>query len=267
MIRDILRALDLAVGVAGAAFTHKERAAKREREAADRLLRAQAWTDYIAAGGDDLVEYKAPRADANSKNARADLSFDFRYGSSSPQFFVGDAESGFKVNPVAVAQHNKALKERMRTERRALREAAKASELEAIRKAQEAEARRARQELIDSNTECDSPVETLFLRAVIDSFAMNYSDGAFRGNGIYVRKQVEIHRYRVDFLFNNILVVEIDGHEFHSGRDNANRDAKRDMQLRSMGYKLLRIPAYRVHHNPSAAVSDVMDFLNMQPNT
>ena len=42
---------------------------------------------------------------------------------------------------------------------------------------------------------------------------------------------------------------------------NADRDARRDAKLRSLGYRLLRIPAYRVHHNPSAAVSDIQDFL------
>jgi len=62
-------------------------------------------------------------------------------------------------------------------------------------------------------------------------------------------------------LFNDKVVVEIDGHEFHSGRANADRDARRDAKLRSLGYRLLRIPAYRVHHNPSAAVSDIQDFL------
>lgn len=270
MIRDILDALGLAAGIVDHALNHKQRARDSEAKSADLLLRKEAWDRYITAGGEGIVNYTRPSIkgtkSTDSSNRLADA-FDRAFACAAPHsnknFFKGNAETGYEVEASSVEQYNKALRAQMRAEKRLAVAAAKQAEVEENNRRQRAEAEKKRLEAIEASLECDSPAETDFLRAIIETYKMSFSEGAFRGCGVTVRKQVEIGRFRVDFLFNEELIVEIDGHEFHSGRDNANRDARRDEMLRAKGYRLLRIPAYRVHHNPRAAASDVNDFLKI----
>lgn len=107
-------------------------------------------------------------------------------------------------------------------------------------------------------SKCESPAEEQFLVAAVTEFQLEPS-GAKLVGGCVLEMQKEIGRARADFLFNGRYVVEVDGREFHSGRDNANRDAARDAKLRQQGFRVLRIPAYRVFHAPEAAMADVRD--------
>lgn len=261
---------DLAAIIIHHATNHKRITRDKEAMAVDMRLRKAAWDKHIKEGGEDIVKYiRPPTKRTFSTNSRSDFAEAFERASESVghhfdgKFLKGNADSGYEVDKSSVAKYNKELRARMRAEKRSAIAEAKQAEEEQKYKHLIAAAERKRLEDLKASLECDSPAETDFLREVIATYKMRFSDGAFRGGGVTVRKQVEIGRYRVDFLFNEKLIVEIDGHEFHSGRDNANRDARRDETLRSKGYRLLRIPAYRVHHNPNAAVSDVDDFLKV----
>lgn len=51
---------------------------------------------------------------------------------------------------------------------------------------------------------------------------------------------VDGHRYRVDNLWRQErLVVELDGHQFHSERADRNRDAERSARITSAGYRVV----------------------------
>ena len=272
MINDIFDALGHVKYAIDHALNHKQRARDKETRNADLLLRREAWDRYIAAGGEDVVKYTRPSIEngdsalSTTNENRFDVA---RAAFVNPDphvnknFFNGDSKTGYKVDATSVAQHNKNLRARMRAEKRSLQALAERADEERNHQRQLADVERRCREDLEASLECDSPAETDFLREIIATHKMSFSEGAFRGDGVIVKRQVEIGRYRVDFLFNDKLIVEIDGHEFHSGRDNANRDARRDATLRAKGYKLLRIPAYRVYHNPGAAASDVMDFLHV----
>jgi len=55
------------------------------------------------------------------------------------------------------------------------------------------------------------------------------------------RRQVKIAPVgRVDFVFGDRLVVEIDGYEYHSSRDDFESDRRRDAMLSALGYRVLR---------------------------
>lgn len=57
----------------------------------------------------------------------------------------------------------------------------------------------------------------------------------------------------VDFLVAGRLVVEVDGYEFHSSKEQFEVDRARDATLLSRGYPTLRIPARVVIHEPELA--------------
>jgi len=243
-------------GTVTEAITHRK---ERAQATADERDRKQAWDAHIATGGVRLAKYVVPSdCPVPLLDQAALYSKLHRYRESTIR---RNASGEYEVDPVAVARHNEKLTELMRVQIESLRSTKGQAEEEACLNRIAIEEEVKQQEQTDPNLVCESPAETLFLCAVIDEFRLKFDDGAFRGSGVNVRTQVSIGRYRVDFLFNDKVVVEIDGHEFHSGRANADRDARRDAKLRSLGYRLLRIPAYRVHHNPSAAVSDIQDFL------
>jgi very-short-patch-repair endonuclease len=92
--------------------------------------------------------------------------------------------------------------------------------------------------------ECvESPAEEAFLSLMIEHFDLKPHGRALHGSGLTLRLQVEALRYRLDFLVDDALVVEIDGAEWHSSPEAVARDKKRDEELGEAGYTILRIPA------------------------
>jgi very-short-patch-repair endonuclease len=62
--------------------------------------------------------------------------------------------------------------------------------------------------------------------------------------------------YRVDCLWpERRLVVELDGYEFHRGRDAFESDRERDSRLRLAGYLVLRFTWRQVMDRPGQVVA------------
>lgn len=92
--------------------------------------------------------------------------------------------------------------------------------------------------------ECvESPAEEAFLSLMIEHFDLKPHGRALNGSGLTLRMQVEALRYRLDFLVDDALVVEIDGAQWHTSPEAVARDKKRDEELVEAGYTVLRIPA------------------------
>lgn len=108
----------------------------------------------------------------------------------------------------------------------------------------------------------ESPAETAFLDAMIEAFKLEPEGRALKGAGLKLRLQVKALQYRLDFLVDENLVVEIDGAEWHSSPDAIARDKTRDAVLKEAGYIVLRIPAKIALYQGSKAVKMVSE---MQP--
>ncbi|WP_082102577.1 endonuclease domain-containing protein [Sphingomonas sp. Ag1] len=104
---------------------------------------------------------------------------------------------------------------------------------------------------------CESPAEVEFLKAMIDVHGLLPDEGSLRSSGMKIDFQVEVGRYRLDFLANDWLVIEIDGAMWHSSEAAMARDAKRDNYFTELGYSVVRIPAKVVFNNPREAVHRV----------
>ncbi len=72
---------------------------------------------------------------------------------------------------------------------------------------------------------------------------------AMASRNLPVRSNVNIQGYEVDFLLDDRVVVEVDGYH-HLSRDGQKRDARKDRQLRHLGYRVYRIPAEHVWITP-----------------
>lgn len=67
-------------------------------------------------------------------------------------------------------------------------------------------------------------------------------------------------RYRVDFILKDArLIIELDGHEYHSSRDQLEKDAIRQRYLTRAGYTVIRFTGREINRNPKACVSEVRE--------
>jgi very-short-patch-repair endonuclease len=115
--------------------------------------------------------------------------------------------------------------------------------------------------IVDEHSE--SPAETAFLTAMIDAYQLLPKFGSLTGKGLKLDFQVQEGPYRVDFLADDWLVIEIDGAAWHSSPEALARDRKRDDYFEGLGYTVLRIPAKVVFNDPSDAVNRVRSALTV----
>ena len=65
-------------------------------------------------------------------------------------------------------------------------------------------------------------------------------------------------RYRVDFILKDArLIIELDGHAYHSSPEQLEKDAIRQRYLSRAGYTVIRFTGREVKRNPAACVSEV----------
>lgn len=104
---------------------------------------------------------------------------------------------------------------------------------------------------------CESPAEEAFLDAMVSAFDLMPNEGSLSGSNLTLQMQVPVANYRLDFLVDKGLVVEIDGAAYHSSPDAIERDAERDKALVAKGFEVLRIPAKVALYNPKEAIERV----------
>lgn len=132
---------------------------------------------------------------------------------------------------------------------------------------------------------CESPIEQLLFAALYaqslqtDFFQMQMMGTSRLSKNpnqetIYVHQQMDVGRYRVDFLIFDcscpfeiaepkIIVVECDGHDFHEKtKEQAARDKKRDRFFQGLDFKVLRFTGSEIWADPHACVEEIIFNLN-----
>jgi very-short-patch-repair endonuclease len=81
-----------------------------------------------------------------------------------------------------------------------------------------------------------------------------------RPDGLKFRKQHPIEPHIVDFYCREAaLVIEVDGIAHDMG-DRPDRDARRDADIRSQGFNILRVPARDVLRDADAATAAIIAY-------
>jgi len=66
------------------------------------------------------------------------------------------------------------------------------------------------------------------------------------------------HRYRVDFILKDArLIVELDGHDYHSTKEQLEKDAERRLYLTRAGYTVINLTGRQINRDPAACVAKV----------
>lgn len=73
----------------------------------------------------------------------------------------------------------------------------------------------------------------------------------FENNKIKFESQFYVvqYGYWCDFLINDTLIIEVDGEYFHNLPKRIEYDAKRESEITSLGYKVIRLPAKNILNN------------------
>lgn len=83
-----------------------------------------------------------------------------------------------------------------------------------------------------------------------------------RSRGIGVRSQVDIPGVGiVDLVVGTRLIIEVDGYEFHSSREQFEKDRERDRTAVELGYLVIRLTYHQVVHEWPAAEETIMDLV------
>jgi hypothetical protein len=65
-------------------------------------------------------------------------------------------------------------------------------------------------------------------------------------------------RYRVDFILKDArLIIELDGHEYHSTKEQLEKDAVRQRYLTRAGYTVIRFTGREINRSPAGCVAEV----------
>lgn len=112
-------------------------------------------------------------------------------------------------------------------------------------------------------TRCESQIEKLMAWAML-------------GEGIVFHTQVPIGDFTADFVIDGdrefsvghpngrpafSIVVECDGHDFHTSRKRQARDRRIDRELQKQGYAILRFTGSQINADPNHCAHEVRDFI------
>lgn len=93
--------------------------------------------------------------------------------------------------------------------------------------------------------QCESPIEQQF---------WNIAKHRLLG----LLPQYEIGRYRVDFaLPDEHLVIELDGHDYHKTKEQRTTDAKRERDLKELGWYVIRFTGTEIYRDVEKCVEQV----------
>lgn len=116
-----------------------------------------------------------------------------------------------------------------------------------------------------------SPIEQIFY-VCADIFTLLYENSL----DVEAQKFIEANgkKYRADFyaerfLFGNTeyylnkpIIIELDGHDYHSTKEQRNRDYERENNLKLAGYNVLRFTGSQVYNEPFECLAKVYKFTN-----
>jgi len=75
----------------------------------------------------------------------------------------------------------------------------------------------------------------------------------------FLKPQVAIGIYKVDFLYHEDCVIEIDGHENHKTKEQREYDYTRERYLMKKGYKVIRFMGTEVFLDPHKCVMEMIE--------
>lgn len=96
----------------------------------------------------------------------------------------------------------------------------------------------------------ESPIEKIF-------WSCGYFELAKYGQ---ITPQVKIGGYRVDFAYlvnGQKIAIELDGYDYHSGKEQMTRDYRRQRQLEADGWRVIRFTGSEVYGDAQKCINEI----------
>jgi very-short-patch-repair endonuclease len=101
----------------------------------------------------------------------------------------------------------------------------------------------------DDIRKTESPIEEIFLTTA-------------KNMGISLVPQVKIEEYRVDFMVEGTkIIIELDGHDYHSTTEQRQNDSMRDRKLTQLGYKVIRFTGKQINADVVKCVLEIIELI------
>jgi len=132
--------------------------------------------------------------------------------------------------------------------------------------------------IVGSKAKCESPIERMLLEALIMAHIyagrgippIDEMDGSGFDPLFGIATQYRVTNYRADLLLVNwegrVAIIECDGHDFHERtKEQAARDRKKDRDIQSSGYVILRYTGSEIFADPFFCAADIMSKVAQAP--
>jgi len=115
---------------------------------------------------------------------------------------------------------------------------------------------------MDYIASCESEPEKLLLASLIKIGKLTPNTNNSLNGNFEVKLQYKIDKYRVDFLMNDWLIVEVDGKAYHSNDESFVKDRIRDQDLMLHGFTTSRFPASQIYKDADEVAVKVYRIVN-----
>jgi very-short-patch-repair endonuclease len=107
-----------------------------------------------------------------------------------------------------------------------------------------------------ANSKCESPIEKKFLETAINK-------------GLVLRPQFWVwasdRYYKIDFAdVDKHVAIEVDGHEYHSSREQRTHDAQRERLLQKLGWTVIRFTGSEIYSNANKCLDELIELIGTQ---
>ena len=129
---------------------------------------------------------------------------------------------------------------------------------------------------------CESPIERMMFWALLGEMRLD----VLHNNRVlidddqsvgYLLMQETIGDFKADFVLipdtrlqapdSRLVVIECDGHDFHTSQKRQARDRRIDRELQKQGHAVLRFTGSQINTDPKACAQEVRDFLKAKATT
>lgn len=101
-------------------------------------------------------------------------------------------------------------------------------------------------------------IEQKFFTAYLDYWGITAED-----ESCVLIPDFQIDIYKVDFIYQEKYVIEIDGHDFHKTKEQRFQDYQRERYLQKKGYTVIRFMGTEVFLNPEQCIEELLEIVDV----
>lgn len=122
-----------------------------------------------------------------------------------------------------------------------------------------------------------SPIEQIFV--IANDIAL-MSDRDYLDNDMFIQEEIEVNgkKYRPDFIIfkagmriteeysqeiylKRHIIIELDGREYHSNKQQMNHDYQRENELKLAGYDVIRFTGSQIYNDVFGCISQICKYI------